>query len=412
MVPKNNCCMGCGACYNVCPVKCISMQLDKRGILYPEISEEECIHCGLCEKACPICNDVPNYEQIYPLAYAAKHTDKAVLKASASGAMFTAFIQKWKGSVWGVCFDENNLLYYKKIEDETDIAKMRGSKYVQSIVGDSFRQIKEDLDKGIPTLFIGLPCHIAGLKTFLKKDYSHLLLVDLVCHGSPSSTLYQQYAASMEKQYGKIDFITHTDKSFKWVPIIEKNIRIEFNKKVVLKDFIEDFYLYMFLKGCSYRPYCYHCKFASMPRNSDITIGDFWGYGILTKKILNTEDGISQVIVNTKKGKKFYDSLANIENHPCELKACLYGNQNLWKPSANKEVFSKKFYDYFSSHTYDELVSEYSKYMNTNKLRKFIRKKFPGFSTFLLVLSYKKAGIDRRIDEELKALAQYYKNAE
>lgn len=49
---KNTCC-GCSACYAACPVQAIRMIPDKKGFLYPDVTESLCIRCYRCEKICP-----------------------------------------------------------------------------------------------------------------------------------------------------------------------------------------------------------------------------------------------------------------------------------------------------------------------------------------------------------------------
>ncbi|MBL3955360.1 Coenzyme F420 hydrogenase/dehydrogenase, beta subunit C-terminal domain, partial [Bacteroides thetaiotaomicron] len=69
-----------------------------------------------------------------------------------------------------------------------ELEYFKGSKYVQSLVRDCFHEIKEYLQQQRVVLYIATPCQIAGLYSYLKKDYSNLLTIDLICHGvSPTS---------------------------------------------------------------------------------------------------------------------------------------------------------------------------------------------------------------------------------
>lgn len=45
-------CIGCGQCFDECPVSAIKM-IKTSGYARAEIIEEMCIDCGACEKICP-----------------------------------------------------------------------------------------------------------------------------------------------------------------------------------------------------------------------------------------------------------------------------------------------------------------------------------------------------------------------
>ena len=211
----------------------------------------------------------------------------------------------------------------------------------------------------------------------------------------------------MQSRYGKIEKISHTDDC--WNTLIEHNLTLTTKKSIIHKDFSEDFYLWSFLQGYSYRPYCYECKFAKMPRNSDITIGDFFGYGVLNRKKIDTKYGISQVVLNTDKGKKFFESLNNIEKQLCRLDLCMFGNHNLWKASTNNRDRSKNLYQDMRL-SYEELENKYMINQNTKikEIRKYIRKKAPKFATLLILLKYYLDGTYRDIKREMHNLDVFF----
>ena len=187
-------CCGCAACEQRCPTSCIVMREDEEGFLYPQTDTSKCIDCGLCEKVCPVLNQGEKRKPLH--VYAAKNTKTRIRLQSSSGGIFThiaeQIIQK-NGVVFGARFDENWAVEHACTETLEGLAAMRGSKYVQSRIGRTYRQAKEFLESGRPVLFSGTPCQIRGLKLFLAKEYENLLTVDLVCHGVPSPEIWRQY---------------------------------------------------------------------------------------------------------------------------------------------------------------------------------------------------------------------------
>ena len=218
----NKCC-GCSACQNRCPRKSIVMTLNNEGFLYPEIKSDLCNHCNLCETVCPVLrkkHDV-NLEIIPEKAWGAIVNNRKLHYESSSGGIFTLFaeiILKEKGIVYGAAFsDEFRIVKHIAIDNEKELYKLRGSKYIQSEVGICFSEIKSHLESGLKILFSGTPCQVAGLKTFLGKDYENLFCVDVICHGTPSASLWQKYLDHIEKQYnGMIISVNFRHKEKGW----------------------------------------------------------------------------------------------------------------------------------------------------------------------------------------------------
>lgn len=190
---KSNCC-GCNACVQKCPKQCISMREDDEGFLYPYVDKTLCIECGLCEKTCPIIN---SKEERKPLnVFAAKNQNDEVRMQSSSGGIFTLLAENVideGGVVFGAGFNERWEVVHSFAENKKDLAKFRGSKYVQSKVGNSYKLAEAFLKQGRKVLYSGTPCQIAGLKQYLRKDYVNLLAVDFICHGVPSPGVFRTY---------------------------------------------------------------------------------------------------------------------------------------------------------------------------------------------------------------------------
>jgi len=286
-------CTGCFACVNVCPAKCISMREDEFGELHPVVDESICRHCNACVKSCPNNNTLDFH---YPKhCYASWITDKQKRRICASGGIGTIMteyaIQKADGIVYGTQYDKDMVPHTVRGNTADDIERFKGSKYVQSIVGDAYAKIRKDLKDGRLVLYIGTPCQIAGLRTFLKRDYENLITVDLICHGVCPTTYLNQEIAYLRQKNG---FKSLTD------------IRFRGNDKSNYCDF----YLGGFLWGVTLRENCYSCNYARPERISDITIGDFIGLGKKEPFGYSTKN-VSSVFINTEKGDKFYREMSD-----------------------------------------------------------------------------------------------------
>lgn len=287
---KKDCC-GCGACAQRCPKGCISMREDAEGFLYPLVDLSRCIDCGLCEKVCPVLHQDSPRE---PLAvYAAKNPDEGVRMSSSSGGIFTLLAEQTlsrSGVVFGARFNERWEVVHGYTETVDGLAAFRGSKYVQSRMGDSYRECEQFLKQGREVLFSGTPCQIAGLRRYLGKDYERLLTVDFICHGVPSPGVFRHYleeiTAKIAHKNNTKDIVIHQlsfrDKRLGWkkfsfsltYSISQKDggekiiIHSESKyKNIFLKGFLRDLYL---------RPSCHACPAKAFKSGSDMTIGDFW----------------------------------------------------------------------------------------------------------------------------------------
>lgn len=308
--PPNKC-TGCYACVNACHFKCISMQEDKYGELHPVVDETRCTHCNLCMKSCP--NNV-DLDFNSPLScYASWITDTQKRKICASGGIGTVlseFAIKQKGGVvFGSRYDEQFTPIITYTEALEELEYFKGSRYVQSVVGnDTLIEVRDFLKSGRFVLFIGTPCQIAGLKSFLRKDYDNLVTVDLICHGVCPTEYFKEEVAYIcgRKKIKKL-----TDVRFRGND--RKNYCLSFwtgkSRCVYNKPAYTQYYFAGFLLGVSLRENCYQCRYARPERISDITIGDFIGLG---KEIpFNySKRNVSSVTINTSKGEAFYQEVS------------------------------------------------------------------------------------------------------
>lgn len=310
---KKECC-GCTACKNVCPKDAISMEEDIEGFLYPVIDKNKCIKCGLCDKVCPIKNKKENnHNKIIPFIVRTKNEKQ--LMESTSGGFFTPIakyiIEQKNGNVFGVIYDSNdkkikhiciNNKNYEKIE------LLKGSKYVQSHLGDIFKSIRKLLEDGEVVLFSGTPCQVEGLIKFLRKDYSNLITVDLICHGVPSPKLWKEYVKYQENKYkSEIESVNFRNKTYGYH---SGTMKLVFkNKKKYYGSARVDFLLKSFFSEIASRPACYDCQFKNRNHLADFTIFDCWYAKDINNIIDEDDNGFTNLFINSEKGKILFDDV-------------------------------------------------------------------------------------------------------
>lgn len=381
ILKKTECC-GCEACINICPKECISMKYDNEGFTYPKVNEKYCIDCGLCEKVCHL---KPNYKIQKDFLtnmqfYAAFNKDREITKTSSSGGVFWLLVEyviKNKGVVYGVEQNSTFSVRHNRAETLNECEKFRLSKYLQSDMSLIYRGAKKDLESGRDVLFSGTPCQIAGLYSFLNKDYDNLITCDIVCHGVPSKAVFKKYINEVEKKYDtKVTNIIWRDKTYGWGPnrvtlILEdgRKITTTSQENSFQKGFLDNVYL---------RPSCYKCKYAKFPRIADISLADFWGYeGELVKE--NNNLGLSVIIVSSVKGSKLFKSInKSIKYHEVKEEYVKERCRHAYLPpkyNSDRERFFKDF----DKLTFEKLSDKYIICNTTTrktikKARKFIDK--------------------------------------
>ena len=347
-------CTGCFACVNACPKQCIHMEENNEGFWYPVIDQDKCVDCGMCKKVCMV--EAKADKSFEKKAYAMSNKDDEIRIKSSSGGVFTLlaeYIIAHGGVVYGAAFDDCYAVKHIRIQKESDIAKLRTSKYVQSRIGNCYKSIKDDLNNVIQVLFTGTPCQIAGLKGFLGKDYSSLWCQDIMCHGVPSPKLWKKYLE--ELQPGKISNISFRDKTVSWSQF---SVKIEGDKENICDVFYNNVYMKLFLADIALRDSCAHCNCKELNYFSDLTLADFWG---LDKSYPEYDDckGVSLVIVNTHKGIELLDSISDKANmFEVDIDKSLAGNI----PAITNTQHHKnrnKFFDNMENMSVDKLVKKY-----------------------------------------------------
>ncbi len=333
--PPSNC-TGCGACLNACRAQAIEMIPDEEGFLFPHIDKEKCFQCGKCVRICPInSRAVRNGDDAE--VFAAWNLNEEIREESSSGGAFSALatsILKADGVVFGAAYDPFPKVKHIMIEKETELFRLRGSKYVQSDTAWSFRRACEMLQQGRLVLFVGAPCQIHGLKNYLGKEYENLLTCDFICHGVPSPSFFKSYAVFLcGKDISDASYLNFRCKRSGWYDALRT---VEFNsRKQLWVRGKRDYYFRGFNLNLSLRESCYQCTEVGLARLSDITLGDFWGIGRIEKLPQRKEipRGISLIIVHNKKARNFLFSCSgSLQIHRRTLQEALRANQPLIKP--------------------------------------------------------------------------------
>ena len=317
-IRHNGDCCGCEACVQVCPKNCIDFSSDAQGFLYPEVNKESCIDCGLCEKVCPVINKTNQSKNNPSTLYAVKSSDDAIRQQSSSGGFFSLladYVLTKGGVVYGAAFDAAFNVCHTRVDKIEDLYKLRGSKYVQSRIGQTFRECKDDLKAGKLVLFTGTPCQISALGHFLRKDYDNLIKVEVVCHGVPSPMIYQQYLNETvikdveDRTITKVNFRTKLGSWKKYFFTVEYNDRGEIceyrecvTDSLYMKGFLSDLYI---------RPSCFECHAKNLTSGADFTIADFWGQEY-TFPEFDDDKGVSAVLANTVKAQDIFNQITAV----------------------------------------------------------------------------------------------------
>ena len=376
-------CCGCSACQQICPKNAITMIPDALGFLYPKVDLEKCIDCKLCEKVCSF-ND--NYETQNafdkPIAYGCIIKDEAERAKSQSGGAFAALsnaILNNNGIIYGAGYLDKYHVGHKRVTNIKERDELRGSKYVQSDVHDSFRMVKNDLKNGLIVLFSGTACQIAGLKSYLKLsriDTQNLYTVDIICHGVPSPRFWKDFLVFKEnKRKQKFKIFNFRDKSIAgWHAHIESFVW-EDGIKTSSREYTRIFYLsVMNRKSCS------SCHFTNLHHPSDITISDFWGVEKQDANFGSDNKGASLVLINTPKGNDLFQRVE--ESFDCiEAKQEAFMQPNMMHPTYEhpdrdyfEKAYAKKGFEYvykkYRTPSKMELLPKYVKAM-----RKYLKEK-------------------------------------
>ncbi len=336
-------CTGCTACAKVCPKECIKIALDAEGFYRPMIDSDLCIDCGLCSKVCH-CFKEHKKDSYEKKAYYGYSMQNEVLSNSSSGGAFYHIATKVLndgGVVYGAAFDYGTNTVKHMSTDRVPLSLLQKSKYVESELGDTFKEIEKNLAEGRKVLFCGTPCQVSGLKQ-LFKDNELLLCCDFVCHGVPSSKLFKEHLNNLLKKrtLQEIDF---RPKEKGWD---KQYLKLKIDNKITYKPFNLDSFCRGFVtSNAILRRSCYNCQF-KQNHCSDITIADFWGYKAANVKV-DIKKGMSLLVANTQRGEGMLEGLEQYNLNKLDFGLAQY----IYKPHNYTNAFKlrEKFFSLYSS---------------------------------------------------------------
>jgi coenzyme F420-reducing hydrogenase beta subunit len=319
------------------------MQGDKEGFAYPVVNNKGCSNCGLCVKVCPVINQ--QFVQQAIATYAATNYNQATRRESSSGGIFTLLAEETinkGGVVFGVAFNEEWQVEHICVDKINDIKRLRGSKYVQSNIGNSYTVAEKFLKLGKEVLFSGTPCQIAGLKRFLRKEYKNLRTVDFVCHGVPSPKVWKKYLDEVcrANNIGNITDIQFRNKAEGWK---KYSLQITYTgndgKERIFRETLNDnIFMKCFLSNLCLRPSCYQCPTRCGKSGSDITLGDLWGAERICPEI-DDDKGLSLVMLRKECELPQCDRTAISYNEALEHNPSI--ERNVREPKRRKKFFRK-----------------------------------------------------------------------
>lgn len=360
---KVDCC-GCNACGDACAQDAITFKTDNEGFWYPEVDKDKCTDCHLCEKVCPILQidkgfNTSNYEK--PKCYASVHKNLEVRFDSTSGGLFTAFaeqILKEGGLVGGAAYTEDLYVEQILISNKADLGKLRGSKYLQSNFVGFYIAVKKALDSNQKVLLCGSPCQMAAIRTFLRKEYDNLYILDYICRGIPSGFVFHKYLDYWEKREGsKVIYFKFKIKDLGWR---KRTMKLGFaNGKFEYDDCEHSLYDLGYHRTHAFcRPSCYNCRFIGLPRYADVTIADYWGVEKLHKTPeLDKDMGTSLVICNNSKGEELFKKIQNrLVTEESSFDFCVKGNPALFSSHPKPIIDRSEFYTRLRDNSFDEVI--------------------------------------------------------
>lgn len=384
-IPVQNCC-GCTACMNVCPKAAIEMKEDFEGFLYPKLDKTKCINCGLCEKVCPIENP-PRLNETVHRSVVSRNKDLKVLEESTSGGFMDALaehvLSAYQGRVCGVAFDEEFMPVHEISKDCQEIKKFRNSKYAQSVLGDTFSQVKYLLQQENYVLFIGTPCQVAGLKSFLQKDYDTLITADLVCRSIPSPKLWKEYINWQEQRHkSKVVKVFCRKKTYGYH---SGALEIEFaNGRHYAGSNRVDYFMKCFHKDVCSRPSCYDCQFKTLHRCSDFTVFDSWKPEEIAVLADGDDDrGYSNVLVHSQKGKRILAQMKNVVVIDADLEKMMTFTGGMERTSVERKSGRADFYHSLANDGFHRTAQKYAAVSMADRmieglkpLRYYLKQKF------------------------------------
>ena len=375
-------CTGCTACYNICSHKAISMQFDENGQIYPVVNHELCVDCGLCEKVCPLLHQerIPLNIDIEKLEVKAVfNKDEEVRRRSTSGGVFSLlsdYVISLGGIVCASRFDEHFHIHHSFFEIIEDIDPFRGSKYAQSDLSDVFSQIKSYLKQRL-VLFVGTPCQVAGLKSFLLKEYDNLITCDFICMSISSGKMWDEYITDYQKKY-KVKRIFFKDKLIGWHKTDWRMLIEDEDGEHRMKGMQNPFFS-SYLRHLSARPSCFTCAFRQCRHVSDITLADCWGIDNVYPDF-DDNKGCTTLIIQSEKGYHIFNKIKEMAYYrEYGIKNVQQYNKHIENQAAKPDMYDTFNLDYRRKgfkYASEKAVRQYQRKQIFSQIKKKLKKLF------------------------------------
>lgn len=384
----NEHCCGCGGCSHICPKGAITMQIGEFGAIYPDINIDKCIGCNLCVNFCTFGKN-KNTQMLKSYAATNINIDQKMLSSSAGifPALATYFLQNGDGVV-GVAMNivegkaqVNHIL----ITQENQLSALQGSKYVQSDGLSSYNEIKNFLNTGKRLLLSGTPCQIASFKSLFKNYYNQIFCVDIICHGVPSLTFFNEYLLySQQRNQCEITQFIFRDKKYNWGlqgGAIYKSVKGDGQFSISPQN---SSYYRFFIAGETYRDSCYSCPYACLQRTGDLTIGDYWGANKFSPELMkenggefDTKEGVSCVLCNNLKGQQMLEIIkSNLVLKEVDIDKILIINKQLREPAKHTGL-REKLIKLYNKNGYKAVEKVHLRICRKEKTKKIIKSLVP-----------------------------------
>lgn len=382
-------CTGCGACANICPKQCISLEQDSDGFYYPTYNSENCIECRLCENACHIVSKFEHTPVQRDKFFLYRSRNESILEKSTSGGVFTLFaawVLQQNGVVYGSTYNSEKERLEVFSTDVKSLDELRKSKYIESYTGFAYSNVRDNLKQNRRVLYCGTPCQVRGLKQFLKTTHTNgelLITIDFACHGVPSNLMFKEFKKVFERKNKKVLAVDFRYKDFKRNQMWHNmTLSLLFSDGSQKKFGSNDYYYYYyqpFLDNLSLRKSCYNCDIA-IHSDADFSVGDFWGI----KKYRNNLDdnrGMSFICVNKPEKLAFFKEISSsdyVEPLPYEHIAYQYKDKR--EQRAKQLVKRNSFLSDVKNIGYKEAICKhYGRYsivkiITTYKLKSFVKR--------------------------------------
>jgi len=366
-------CTGCKMCGDLCPENAVKFKDDNEGFWYPVVSNN-CTNCGMCLKQCPVLVEIAASGAQTPAVYAAWIKDDGIRVKSTSGGLYYALAEtalKENRYISGCVFSED-WKSAKHIVGNTydDLDRIYRSKYFQSDTEGVYKLIEKLLESDEKVLFCGTPCQNAALTAYLGKNHDTLIQCDFICRGMNSPKAHRFHISELEQKYkAEVEFFNFKNKKQGWTAL---GLFVKFkNGKTSFTNLVTSAWTRGYIGSNLYmRPCCEHCRFKKLPRVSDITLGDYWG---LNKNKEDMEKGMSVVMINTEKGKSFYEkTLPRIHSENSTFEQALAGNGCILHPPIFNHKKRAEFFRRIENENFSDIVFDLE---NVSKFRIFLSDK-------------------------------------